>query len=55
MKKLVFIAMAMVAISFTSCGVATNQSVDTDSTAVDTVQVDTLVDSLAVDSTVCLD
>lgn len=56
MKKLVFAFVAVVAVSFASCGNKTNQAapVDTDSVAVvDSVEADTTAtaDSAVVDST----
>lgn len=52
MKKLAFIFMAMVAMTFAACGGnGTSTDVANDSTAVDTVVADTiLVDTVAVDS-----
>lgn len=47
MKKLVFMFVAMAAISFASCGNKTEQAPAVDS---DTVAVDSVVDSVAVDS-----
>lgn len=54
MKKLVFMFVAIAAISFASCGNKTNQAapVDSDTVAVvDSVADSTVVDSAAVDST----
>ena len=51
MKKLAFMFIAMVAISFTSCGNKTEQAEATDT--VDTVAVDTVAaDTVAADTTV---
>lgn len=53
MKKLLFLAVCVAAISFASCGNSTEPSVvvtDSDSVAVDTVQVDTFgLDSVCLD------
>jgi hypothetical protein len=52
MKKLVFMFVAIAAISFASCGGnKTNTAAETDTTAVDTAMVDTAeVDTAEVDS-----
>jgi hypothetical protein len=52
MKKLVFMFVAIAAISFASCGGnKTNATAETDTTAVDTAMVDTAeVDTAEVDS-----
>ena len=58
MKKLVFMFVAVAAISFASCGNKTNQAapVDSDSVAVDSAVVDSaVVDSAAADSAVATD
>lgn len=58
MKKILFAAFAVVAVSFASCGNqfksnVTNDSTNVDSTNVDTTHVDSVhVDSLNTDSTV---
>ena len=55
MKKLVFMFVAVAAISFASCGNKTEQAapVDSDTVAVDTVVADSVVaDSAATDSVV---
>ena len=49
MKKLIFMFVTMLALSFVSCGNKTSQNTGIDS--IDTVNIDT-VDSAAVDSTV---
>ena len=54
MKKILFVVMAMVAVSFASCtknAVDAPAATDTDSVSVDTVEV---VDTLVADS-ICLD
>ena len=52
MKKLVFMFVAIAAISFASCGNKAGQASDVDTTAVDTAAVDTAVaaDTAAVDT-----
>ena len=51
MKKLVFMFVAIAAISFASCGNKTAQAEGTDSAAVDTAAVDTAaVDTAAADT-----
>lgn len=51
MKKLVFMFVAIAAISFASCGNKTAQAEATDTAAVDTAVVDTTVaDTVAADS-----
>ena len=56
MKKILFIAFAVVAVSFTSCGNKTNSTEAADSTVVDSAVVDSVdtvaVNTIAVDSTV---
>ena len=55
MKKLVFMFVAVAAISFASCGNKTNQAapVDSDTVVVDSVVADSaVVDSAAIDSVV---
>ena len=54
MKKLVFMFVAVAAISFASCGNKTAQAeaVDSDSVSVDTVACDSACDSVACDSVV---
>ena len=55
MKKLVFMFVAIAAISFASCGNKTAQAPAEDTTAVDTVVVDTTVaDTAAVDTAAAL-
>lgn len=48
MKKLIFIFVAFVAVSFMSCGNKTASVASTDSTAIDSM--DTTTDSVVVDS-----
>lgn len=51
MKKITFVIMAMVALTFASCGNKTNAGAGSDTTSVDTAVVDTLaVDTLAIDT-----
>lgn len=51
MKKIMFVVMAIVAMSFASCGNCEKTTECTDSTNVDTTVVDTVnVDSVIVDS-----
>ena len=50
MKKILFAAIAIVAVSFSACGGQTNGSIASSDT--DIVTVDTL-DSVAVDSIIC--
>lgn len=54
MKKILFVAFAMVAMSFASCGNSVKSTESADSTAVDTAVVDSVdtVVTTAVDSTV---
>lgn len=55
MKKLVFMFVAIAAISFASCGNKTAQAPAEDTTAVDTAVVDTTVaDTAAVDTAAAL-
>jgi len=47
MKKILFVAMAMVAMTFVGCGNKTSEVVENDSVAVDTLVIDsTTVDSV---------
>ena len=50
MKKLVFMFVAFVAMSFAACGNKTAATVENDSTAVDSVDSIAVVDSIAIDS-----
>ena len=52
MKKIILVAFAMIAMTFASCGNGKSaETVENDSTAVDTVLVDSVVvDSVAADS-----
>ena len=52
MKKLVFMFVAVAAISFASCGNKTQEAEAVDTVAVDTVEV---VDTVAVDTTAAVD
>lgn len=55
MKKLVFMFVAIAAISFASCGNKTAQAPAEDTTAVDTMAVDTVVaDTAAADTAAAL-
>lgn len=49
MKKLVFMFVAFVAMSFAACGGSTASTVENDSTAVDSID-SVVVDSIAIDS-----
>lgn len=47
MKKILFVVMATVAVTFASCGNKTTEAVENDSVAVDTLVIDsTTVDSV---------
>ena len=50
MKKLVFMFVAFVAMSFAACGNKTAATVENDSTAVDSVDSIAVIDSIAIDS-----
>jgi len=48
MKKIVFLFVAFVAMSFAACGGKTESAVSTDSTAVDSIEVIDSIDSVVV-------
>ena len=50
MKKLVFMFVAFVAMSFAACGNKAAATVENDSTVVDSIDSITVVDSIAIDS-----
>ena len=52
MKKLVFVAATLVAMSFAACGGQTTQTAEVDSTAIDTIDTLEVVDSLVADSVI---
>lgn len=55
MKKLVFMIVAFVAMSFAACGGQTNSSASIDSTATDTIDTIDVVDTIEVVDTIATD